>query len=338
MFTQPPFQPVSMGFPFGAPPSNVPMYHSHFARLNTQAPPSSRGQSLPAPIRHYIPASVPYASGPPSPRRAGPQLPPPGPSQHRRSARSKSNQPLLRLPFDTRRCAVSDKKPQKRKNASPNGVADQSLYSDKENDEKTETLPDQKSFEQQPESTFVDQPPPEADASQKEPQQVESASVELLQKGPIDTSEAPPTEKKKKHHHHHPNQPPPTVHPVAAQANVHRTDRKRPVRLPFRENQPHYSQQPPLRYPLNNVRPPPYTTYRLFPTQAGLYGPRPAPATGRVHPHQPWPNTFGVKGPAEQEIQRLRNYIHSLENELHKLRKKVRKGSRRASRRDAAQR
>ena len=41
----------------------------------------------------------------------------------------------------------------------------------------------------------------------------------------------------------------------------------------------------------------------------------------------PWAQQGGVNGPAEQEIQRLRHHIHSLESELHKLQKKLSKSA-----------
>jgi len=42
---------------------------------------------------------------------------------------------------------------------------------------------------------------------------------------------------------------------------------------------------------------------------------------------QPWPNIGAIGGSAEQEIQRLRSHIHTLEGELHKLQRKLNKAS-----------
>ena len=101
---------------------------------------------------------------------------------------------------------------------------------------------------------------------------------------------------------------------------------KRSTRLPPEAKQqllPHeddrQKQYPFLGYPQQPFRPP------FNPYQPGYFGaPPPPPFNGP----QPWPNVPGPNhGPAEQEIQRLRSHIHTLEGELHKLQKKLNKAS-----------
>jgi hypothetical protein len=71
-----------------------------------------------------------------------------------------------------------------------------------------------------------------------------------------------------------------------------------------------YSQQP-----FNNIHP------SFNPYQSGFYPPT---APYNIPPQQ-WSNVGGINNPVEQEIQRLRHHIHTLEGELHKLQKKLNK-------------
>jgi hypothetical protein len=77
--------------------------------------------------------------------------------------------------------------------------------------------------------------------------------------------------------------------------------------------------------PYGNIHQPynPYQPYGPPPTQPNYYAPAPAPYNAL----QPWSNVGTVGGPAEQEIQRLRSHIHSLEGELHKLQRKLSKAT-----------
>ena len=80
----------------------------------------------------------------------------------------------------------------------------------------------------------------------------------------------------------------------------------------------HQKQYPFAGYPPQQPFRPPFNPY-----QPGFY-PQPTP----YNTPQPWSNIGGINpNPAEQEIQRLRSHIHTLEGELHKLQKKLNKAS-----------
>ena len=68
---------------------------------------------------------------------------------------------------------------------------------------------------------------------------------------------------------------------------------------------------------------PPYNAYQPYGTQPGYYGP--APVQNPYNAVQPWSNVGPTSSPADQEIQRLRTHIHTLEGELHKLQRKLTK-------------
>ena len=74
--------------------------------------------------------------------------------------------------------------------------------------------------------------------------------------------------------------------------------------------------QPLQPYP--GIRPP-FNGYQPYGNQQGYYGQVP------YNTIQPWANLPGTGNPADQEIQRLRSHIHTLEGELNKLQRKLTK-------------
>ena len=102
--------------------------------------------------------------------------------------------------------------------------------------------------------------------------------------------------------------------------------------LPHEDDQPNpssapqgYSYAPAPAYPqaFPAIRPP-FNPYQPYANQGGYFNPNPAP-TG-YNSLQPWTNVAAPTGPSsEQEIQRLRSHIHTLEGELHKLQRKLNK-------------
>ena len=75
--------------------------------------------------------------------------------------------------------------------------------------------------------------------------------------------------------------------------------------------------------PYGTVHPPfnPYQPYGPMPAQPNYFGAPPYNAL------QPWTGVTGASAPAEQEIQRLRGHIQTLEGELHKLQRKLNKAT-----------
>jgi hypothetical protein len=218
MFSTGPFNQIPMGFQYpGQQPPPTSIYQSQFAGFNPtpfqQAPPPSRGQSLPASVRHYPPPSGPYA--PISSQRNG-QYPSSIPPQNYEKNHTHGS-----------------KKHHKQRSVSPIGAADQSLYSDKEKDDRSRSQSPTLESQTKEEETNHNQ--------EQHSQPTENANGEVLQDGTVAAEEQQNLQgkekrksrsKKKKHHHHHhyeqyhhQYQPPPPPHPfygeLPAQMRVH---------------------------------------------------------------------------------------------------------------------
>jgi len=108
--------------------------------------------------------------------------------------------------------------------------------------------------------------------------------------------------------------------------DAHRKHGKRSARLPAEAKQqlfPHEDDQQKQYqypgYPQQQQQPfQPFNPYQPYAPQQGFFGP-----TSPYNAPNPWSNV----GPAEQEIQRLRSHIHTLEGELHKLQKRLNKAT-----------
>jgi hypothetical protein len=77
--------------------------------------------------------------------------------------------------------------------------------------------------------------------------------------------------------------------------------------------------------PYTGIRPP-YNPYQAYGAPPGYFG----PSTAGSAPYtavQAWPSVPVASGSSEQEIQRLRSHIHTLEGELHKLQRKLNKAA-----------
>jgi hypothetical protein len=219
MFPTGAYNQIPMGYQYPGqqppPPAPAAIYQSQYAGFNPapfqQAPPPSRGQSLPAAGRHYPPPSGPYASI--SSRRNG-QYPQPVPPQNYEHHTHGS------------------KKHHKQRSVSPSGAADQSLYSDKEKDDRSRSH-----------SPALGSQTKEGEANQNQEQNsqsAENASGEILQDGTNATEEQQNSQekekrksrsKKKKHHryeqYHHQYQPqPPFYGELPPQMRVN-TEKKR---------------------------------------------------------------------------------------------------------------
>ncbi len=112
--------------------------------------------------------------------------------------------------------------------------------------------------------------------------------------------------------------------------DVYHKQAKRSTRLPPEVKQkllPHEDDrqkqyQYPAGYPQQafSAMQPPFNPYQPYGSQQGFFAP-----TSPYNIPQRWSNVGGINGPVEQEIQRLRSHIHTLEGELNKLHKKLNK-------------
>jgi hypothetical protein len=184
MFPTGAFNQIPMGFQYPGQQQPTPaIYQSQYGGFNPQVAPP-RGQSLPASSRQYPPPGGSYA--PTTSRRHGQHAP----SQHYEHRRHGSK---------------TSKKHHKQRSVSPSGVADQSLYSDKEkNDRSQSQTPVLGSHSKQEETNNNDQ--------EQQSHTVESTSGEVSQGGTTGVEEQQNSDEKekrqsrstkKKHHHHH---------------------------------------------------------------------------------------------------------------------------------------
>jgi hypothetical protein len=228
MFPTGAFNPTPMAFQYPVQQPTGAIYQSQYGGFNPQVPapfqqvPPPRGQSLPASNRQYPPPSGTYA--PPSSRRHG-QYPPSVPPQHyehqHHGSKSKFSFYFIN---EFNYCFILGKKHSKQRSVSPAGVADESLYSDKEKNDRSRSHSSAlESQSKQEDSTNNDQ--------EHQSQTVESTSGEIPQGNAIPTEEQQsPDEKrrsrskKKKHHRseHYNNQyqPPPFYGELPSQMRV----------------------------------------------------------------------------------------------------------------------
>ena len=205
MFSTGAFNQIPMSFPYPGQQPPVAVYPSQYGGYAPQvqppfqqAPPPSRGQSLPASGRQYPPAT--NGQYPPTSSRRNGQHPPPVPSQHYERHRHGSK---------------SSKQHRKRRSASPKGVADQSLYSDKEEKNDRSRSPSLALGSQSKEAAETN-----GNDQERRSPAVESTNADVSQGGTIATEDQQNSQekdqrqsrsKKKKHYRHEQNQqqPPP---------------------------------------------------------------------------------------------------------------------------------
>jgi hypothetical protein len=187
MFPTSAFNSIQMGFQYPGQHPTGPIYQSQYGGFNTQLsspfqqPP--RGQSLPAVVRQYTPPGGPFI--PTSSRRHG-QYPPSVPVQHyeyrHHGSKSKFSFFFFYLKRKFNYYLIIDKKNSKQRSASPSGVLNENLYSDKEKDDHSRShTPVLESPSKQDESNNNDQ--------EEHSQTIESDSGEISQGGTIGTEE-----------------------------------------------------------------------------------------------------------------------------------------------------
>ncbi|CAF1203786.1 unnamed protein product [Adineta steineri] len=332
-----PFKPVPMGFQYPGQQPASSLYQSPYGAYNNYAPPT-RERSVPASTKANLPPTGPYA---PTPTRRHSKHSRPTQCQHydynNTNQESKCN---------------STKRYQRQPYTPPNGVADQSLYSD---EVKT--------------SEELNRSPSPPSKSRLKPEDINNfdheqklngykhASGEIVQNGDElrnsqDYNKRKSRSKRRAHHRHHhgpqpsssqkrvtiyskknneirmfvffKNQHPPLYnsHYQSHEDSSRRDDAyykqaKRPARATHIDERHAAGVVHPPERPYSSV----YSPYSPYQQPPGYYTPA-------AHYNPPPPvrqNPPDLNSPFEREIQRLRNHIHALESELQNLQRKIHK-------------